>query len=101
YHSDQITPTGETNGVVQYEKSRTTRDNKGFGGTLSYEPIRNAFLILSAEKSFIMPTDRHIYGEPENNLLSNPAILPEMTINYNLGGRYSFNATEKHRFSLY
>ncbi len=101
YHSDQITPLNETNGVVLYDNSRTTRDNKGFGGTLSYEPIRNAFLILSAEKSFIMPTDRHIYGEPENNLLPNPSILEEMNINYNLGGRYNFMVNENHKFSFY
>src|SRR5690606_9024169 len=50
---------------------------------------------------FVMPTERHIYGEPENNLLSNANILPEMTINYNLGSRYNFQNTDKHKFSLY
>lgn len=101
YQSDQRTPVREVNGVMIYEKSISKRDNKGFGGTLSYEPIKNAFLILSAEKSFIMPTDRHIFGEPESNLLANPDILPEMMINYNLGARYSMVKSNKHRVFLY
>jgi len=101
YQTEQNSPVDETSGIMVYEKSRSKRDNKGFGGTLSYEPVNNGFLILSAEKSFIMPTDRHIYGEPENNLLANPEILPEMTINYNLGARYNFVKSNKHKFSLY
>ena len=99
YQTEQNSPISETNGVMLYENSTSTRDNKGFGGTLSYEPINNGFIIFSGEKSFVMPTERHIYGEPENNLLSNANILPEMTINYNLGSRYNFQNTDKHKFS--
>jgi hypothetical protein len=101
YQTDQRTPTGETNGFLRYENSSVTRNNKGFGGTLSYQAVKNGYLIFSAEKSFIMPTERHIYGEPENNLLANPDILPEMTINYNIGARYSFTKVDKHKFHLY
>lgn len=101
YQTDQQTPVSETAGVMAYEKSKSKRDNKGFGGTLSYEPVKNGFLIASAEKSFIMPTERHIYGEPENNLLANPGILPEMTINYNLGARYSVAKSNRHKFYFY
>ncbi|RZK39419.1 MAG: TonB-dependent receptor [Pedobacter sp.] len=101
YRTDQRIPVNEVGGQIVYNTNVSTRDNQGFGGTLSYEPIKNGFLIVSAEKSFIMPTDRHIFGEPENNLLPNSAILPEMTINYNLGGRYNFTRTDKHKFSLY
>lgn len=101
YQTDQKSPIAENAGGLVYENSRTTRDNKGFGGTLSYQPINNGYLIVSAEKSFIMPTDRHIYGEPENNLLSNPNILPEMAINYNLGARYNIVKSNKHKFMLY
>lgn len=101
YQTDQQTPVSETNGVMTFQKSKATRDNKGFGGTLSYQMITNGFLIASAEKSFIMPTERHIYGEPENNLLANPGILPEMTINYNLGARYSVAKSERHKFYFY
>lgn len=101
YHTEQRSPIAENGGVIVYENASNTRDNKGFGGTVSYEPIRNGFIIVSAEKSFIMPTDRHIYGEPENNLLANPDILPELAINYNLGARYNFSPTSKHKISLY
>ncbi|WP_231426231.1 TonB-dependent receptor plug domain-containing protein [Pedobacter sp. Leaf250] len=101
YKTDQNRPISEVNGSLIYQNTSTTRDNKGFGGTLSYEAIRNGFLILSAEKSFIMPTDRHIYGEPENNLLANPNILPELAVNYNIGGRYNFATSNQHKFSLY
>jgi len=101
YQTDQKSPKADNAGALVYENSRTTRDNKGFGGTLSYQPINNGYLIISAEKSFIMPTDRHIYGEPENNLLANPNILPEMAINYNLGARYNIVKSSKHKFMLY
>lgn len=101
YKTDQNIPINEVNGELIYQNNSTTRDNKGFGGTLSFEAIRNGFIIVSAEKSYIMPTDRHIYGEPENNLLPNLNILPELAINYNLGGRYNFASGEKHKFSLY
>src|SRR5690606_3699773 len=82
-HTRQHQPVREENGVIIYDQNVTNRDNKGFGGTLSYQAIKDGFVIVSAEKSFIMPTDRHVYGEPENNLLPNPGILPEMAVNYN------------------
>ncbi|RZJ84175.1 MAG: TonB-dependent receptor, partial [Chryseobacterium sp.] len=101
YRTDQNIPIGENNGVLIFNSNSVSRDNRGFGGTLSYQAIDNGYLILSAEKSFIMPTERHIYGEPENNLLSNPDILPEMTINYNLGARYGMMKSDLHKISLY
>lgn len=101
YQTDQQIPISERDGALIYENSSVKRNNKGFGGTLSYQAINNGYLIFSAEKSFIMPTDRHIYGEPENNLLANPDILPELAINYNLGARYGFAASDQHKISLY
>lgn len=101
YETVQKSPIEEVNGVMQYKNVRSSRDNKGFGGTIAYEAIRNAHIILSGEKSFIMPTERHIYGEPENNLLPNADILPELAVNYNVGGRYAFSQFEKHKFSFY
>jgi hypothetical protein len=101
YNTTQRAPVAENASQIIYENINSRRDNKGFGGTLSYEAINNGFLIFSAEKSFIMPTDRHIYGEPENNLLPNADILPELAINYNLGARYSFQPAKKHRLNLY
>lgn len=101
YKTAQATPISETNGTLNFANSTATRDNQGFGGTISYEPVKNGYIIASAEKSFIMPTDRHIYGEPENNLLPNAAILPEMTINYNLGARYNLLNRDKHKFFFY
>lgn len=100
YVSDQTIPVSEVDGVMTYSRNKSKRDNKGFGGTLSYQAIQNGFLIVSAEKSFIMPTERHIYGEPENNLLPNPNIHAEMAINYNLGARYNVSSN-KHKWSFY
>lgn len=97
----QNKPISEVNGVMVYERPVSTRNNQGFGGTVSYQAVQNGFIILSAEKSFIMPTDRHIYGEPENNLLPNNDILPEVAINYNLGGRYGISRTDKHKINFY
>lgn len=101
YLSHQQTPVRETNGVMVYDNSKTKRDNKGYGGAVTYQAITNGYIIVSAEKSFIMPTERHIYGEPENNLLPNPDITPEMAINYNLGARYNTAINSRHKISLY
>ncbi len=97
----QNKPVSEIEGVMVYERPISEKNNQGFGGTISYQAIQDGFIILSAEKSFIMPTDRHIFGEPENNLEANPDILPELAVNYNLGGRYSISKTDKHKISLY
>lgn len=101
YQTLQKMPVSEVDGVMNYENKKSSRDNKGFGGTVSYEAIKNAFVIFSAEKSFIMPTERHIYGEPENNLLPNEDILPELAVNYNLGARYTLPEINRHKFSFY
>src|SRR5690606_36746074 len=101
YETLQRIPVSESNGQMQYTNNKSTRNNRGFGGTVSYEAIKNGNIIFSGEKSFIMPTERHIFGEPENNLLANPEILPELAINYNLGARYALSNQSKHRFSFY
>lgn len=101
YKTDQRIPTAVVNGEMIYNTNTASRDNKGFGATASYEAIKNGFVIISAEKSFIMPTERHIYGEPENNLLPNGNILPELSMNYNLGARYGLIEFDKHRMSFY
>lgn len=99
--TNQKSPINEVNGEMVYATNKTNRNNKGFGATASYEAVKNGYVIVSAEKSFIMPTERHIYGEPENNLLANEAILPELAINYNLGARYGLIEVNKHKFSVY
>lgn len=101
YKTERIVPLSETNGVMAFRNEVSKADNQGYGGTLSYELVKNGFLILSAEKSFIMPTDRHVFGAPEDNLLPNPNIHSEIAENFNLGGRYAFKTTDKHRVSLY
>ncbi|MBD1424389.1 TonB-dependent receptor [Sphingobacterium arenae] len=101
YHSIQHIPVEDVNGTMRYDRRKSTNDNKGFGGTLSYQAIKDGFVIISAEKAYIMPTERHIYGEPEMNLLPNPGILPEMAINYNLGARYGLVDFGKHKLALY
>lgn len=99
--TDQIIPVSEVDGVMNYQRPSSSRSNQGFGGAASYEAIRNGFVIVSAEKSFVMPTERHVYGEPENNLLANPNILPEMAVNFNAGARYGMLEIGKHKLNFY
>ncbi|TDS14641.1 TonB-dependent receptor [Sphingobacterium paludis] len=99
--SIQLAPQNEVAGVINYLRTTNTRDNQGFGGALSYQFIRDGFLLLSAEKAFVVPTDRQIFGEPEANLLPNPDIQTEVSVNYNLGARYQIANNERHRVSLY
>ncbi|RYE42517.1 MAG: TonB-dependent receptor, partial [Sphingobacteriales bacterium] len=80
---------------------QTFNDNFGYGATLSYNIVPKLFLITSMENSFIMPTEEQMYGNLENNILPNLALLPEQNINYNIGFRLGSLDFGKHKISFY
>lgn len=96
----EIVNTGGINSIVKKDTS-TYNSNFGYGATVSYNIIPKLFIIASTENSFVMPTEMHLYGSPETNILPNPHIKPEKNINYNLGFRWGALDFNKHRISFY
>ncbi|RZL67965.1 MAG: TonB-dependent receptor [Pedobacter sp.] len=95
-----IVNTGGVNSIVRKDTS-TFSSNFGYGATLSYNIIPKLFIITSTENSFVMPTEVHLYGAPEINILPNPNIQQEKNINYNLGFRWGALDFGKHKISFY
>ncbi len=102
--TDQTKPQIATiDGVNTIVVSDTTtfRSNFGYGATLSYNMVRDLFLISSFENSYIMPNEVQLYGDPEINILPNLNLAPEKNINYNVGARWGVLELGKNRVSLY
>ncbi len=76
-------------------------NNRGYGATLSYQVIPKLYVIGSTENSFVVATESQLWGDPENNILENPDLVPEKNINYNLGFRYGSVNRGKHKLTLY
>ncbi len=94
-----ITQDGVT--TVNRITNRTLNINKGYGATVSYNVVPKAYIIGSTENSYVTATESQLYGDPENNILENPHLVPEKNVNYNLGFRYASSGTEKHKFTVY
>jgi len=92
-----------TNGVNSIVKKDTlsTNSNFGYGGTLSYNPVDNLYIIASTENSYKSPTETQLYGAAEINILPNTQLIPEKNINYNLGFRLGSLKFNKHKLSVY
>ena len=88
-------------GVVTEDVLKDNRTETGYGLAISYKISPKINLITSAEKAVRMPDDNEIFGSPEQNIISNRGLRPEMSDNYNLGfrlGNFDFN---KHKISFY
>ncbi len=75
-------------------------DAIGYGFAASYTLIPRIILIGSAEQAVRMPGETEILGDPNENVLSNFSIRPEVSRNYNLGFRLGTFEFEKHKFSI-
>jgi outer membrane receptor protein involved in Fe transport len=87
--------------VINRIQNKTVNNNKGYGITASYNVIPQMYIIGSTENSFVVPTEGQLYGDPENNILESPGLIPERNINYNLGIRYGTLTRGKHKLTLY
>jgi len=86
--------------VIVKDELKNNRTNSGFGLAASYKLFDRIVLLASAERAVRMPVDMETFGSPEDNVLSNPGISPEISDNYNAGfrlGTYQFN---DHKFTL-
>jgi hypothetical protein len=87
--------------TVNRVRNKVVNVNKGYGATVSYNVIPKTYIIGSTENSYVVATESQLYGDPENNILESPKLVPEKNVNYNLGFRYASSGTEKHKFTIY
>lgn len=86
--------------VVSTERSDKKIDATGYGLAASYALNPKIVLIASAEQAVRMPGDTEILGDPNENVLSNFSIRPEVARNINLGFRLGNFEIDKHRISI-
>lgn len=100
---DRTEPVSRTINGVPTRIENVTKDNRsftGYGFAASYALMSNLVLISSAEKAVRMPSDGEIFGNPTDNLNSNPTIKPETSNNYNLGFRAGAFNLGDHKISI-
>jgi outer membrane receptor protein involved in Fe transport len=99
----RISPYQETvNGEAVYKESYIddNRNTTGFGLAASYTLTPRIILISSAEKAVRMPSEAEIFGGPEENIIANPALRPEISYNLNVGFRLGAFTFGQHKLSL-
>lgn len=96
----EIVPQNGEQVIVRHDTT-SFMSNFGYGATLSYNIVRDLFLIGSGERSYVMPEERQLYGDPENNILPNRRLQPERNNNYNLGFRWGMVQYGRHKLSVY
>src|SRR5690606_4181197 len=89
------------NGQVEIteQKEQNNRTNTGYGLAVSYKVRPNIVLLTSAERAVRMPDDGETFGSPEENVLANTNISPEISDNYNLGFRLGTFDFDGHKLS--
>lgn len=75
-------------------------DAWGYGATVAYTVIPKVIVIGSAERAVRMPGETEILGDPNDNVLSNFTIKPEVSTNYNIGFRLGSFDFGQHKFTL-
>lgn len=80
--------------------NKDNRVNYGYGLAASYKLFNRLILLASGERAVRMPVDVETFGSPEDNVLANPGISPEISDNYNAGFRLGTYDFGDHRFSI-
>lgn len=99
----QWQPTHEmVNGESVFVRKRidNNKSTLGYGVAISYSLYPRAVLIGSTEKAVRMPSETEIFGSPDENILANIGIRPEISNNYNIGFRLGAYDFGKHKISL-
>jgi len=86
--------------VITENITRDSRSNTGYGAAISYSLLPRAILIASAERAVRMPEDDAIFGSPDQNVLANPNLNPEISDNYNAGFRVGTFEFDQHKVSF-
>ncbi|MCT1526145.1 TonB-dependent receptor [Sphingobacterium hotanense] len=86
--------------VISEEREKNNRTNAGYGLAVSYKVKPQVVLLTSAERAVRMPDDSETFGSPEENVLPNTGISPEISDNYNAGFRLGTFDFSGHKVSL-
>lgn len=86
--------------VIVKDEMKDNRTNTGYGLAASYRLFDRVVLLASAERAVRMPVDMETFGSPEDNVLANPGISPEISDNYNAGFRLGTYQFYDHKISL-
>jgi len=76
------------------------RHTLGYGLAVSYVMMPRLILLSSTERAVRMPAEAEIFGGPEENIIANPNLRPEISDNINLGFRLDILSKEQHKLSV-
>ena len=88
---------GQTIIASDYEKNISYN---GYGAAISYAVTPKTTLVTSAEKALRMPGISELLGNTSENIEPTYALLPETSINYNLGFLLGTYSIKKHHFNF-
>ncbi len=81
-------------------KATHSAENLGYGAAASYFLLDELQLDASYERAYRLPTARELFGAPNNFILGNIDLKPEHSDNLNIGLRYNWKITDKHRLQV-
>lgn len=87
--------------VIHSRDTSIYSDNIGYAFALAFKFASRLYLVTSHENSYVSPTETQMFGEPEQNIISNLDLKPERNANFNLGVRTDAFDFGKHRVSVY
>lgn len=92
----------EVDGEVVYAENhrKDTRHMLGYGFALTFQMHPNLNIFSSGERAVRMPSESEIFGGPEENIIANPSLRPELSDNINLGLRWRVWRDNAHQITL-
>ncbi|UYW01632.1 TonB-dependent receptor [Flavobacterium agricola] len=100
---EKTDPVLETiNGVATRVDKRTasTKNDVGYGIATSYLIKPAVAILFSAERAVRLPSENEVFGNPGENMTENPGLRPEVSDNFNLGGKIGPYQINKHKISF-
>ncbi|HUH25026.1 MAG TPA: TonB-dependent receptor [Flavobacterium sp.] len=84
---------------VDVERSNISKLT-GYGVATSYLLTPSVAVLFSAERALRLATEGEIFGDPSENMISNPGLKPEVSKNFNLGVKLGAYKIQNHKFSV-
>ena len=91
-----------TNGIPTRVENKitSTKTDVGYGVATSYLVQPAIALLFSAERAIRLPSENEVFGNPGENMTENPALRPEISDNFNFGGKIGPYQINKHKIAL-
>ncbi|MBA5792654.1 TonB-dependent receptor [Flavobacterium sp. xlx-214] len=84
---------------VDIERTNASKET-GYGVASSYLVSPSVVVLFSAERALRLASEREIFGDPSENMISNTGLKPEISENYNLGLKFGAYKIKDHTFSV-